>query len=110
MKNRLTLARFLLNDLGGKVQPDAGLLVHEHLARHRLADEHVLVLRMPLDQAPGKYKEDDVLRQDVYSSFFKQGRRLDSLSNAEVALATVLGSIPATSDTVESEGRQVKQC
>ncbi len=28
--------------------------------------------------------------------------------NAEVA--TVLGSIPASSDTVESEGRQMKQC
>ncbi len=32
--------------------------------------------------------------------------RLDA--NAEVA--TVLGSIPATSDTVESEGRQMKLC
>ncbi len=29
-------------------------------------------------------------------------------ANAEVA--TVLGSIPASSDTVESEGRQMKQC
>jgi hypothetical protein len=29
-------------------------------------------------------------------------------ANAEVA--TVLGSIPATFDTVESEGRQMKQC
>jgi hypothetical protein len=28
--------------------------------------------------------------------------------NAKVA--TVLGSIPASSDTVESEGRQMKQC
>ncbi len=25
-------------------------------------------------------------------------------------VATVLGSIPASSDTVESEGRQMKQC
>ncbi len=34
---------------------------------------------------------------------------LERLSaNAEVA--TVLGSIPASSDTVESEGRQMKQC
>ncbi len=34
---------------------------------------------------------------------------LDRLTaNAEVA--TVLGSIPASSDTVESEGRQMKQC
>jgi hypothetical protein len=29
-------------------------------------------------------------------------------ANAEVA--TVLGSIPASSDTVESKGRQMKQC
>ncbi len=29
-------------------------------------------------------------------------------ANAEVA--EVLGSIPASSDTVESEGRQMKQC
>ncbi len=29
-------------------------------------------------------------------------------ANAEVA--TVLGSIPSSSDTVESEGRQMKQC
>jgi hypothetical protein len=29
-------------------------------------------------------------------------------ANSEVA--TVLGSIPASSDTVESEGRQMKQC
>ncbi len=29
-------------------------------------------------------------------------------ANAEVA--TVLGSIPASFDTVESEGRQMKQC
>jgi len=42
---------FLLNDLSREVESDAGLLVHEHLAGHRLADEHVLVLRMPLDQA-----------------------------------------------------------
>jgi hypothetical protein len=31
-----------------------------------------------------------------------------STNNAEVA--TVLGSIPASFDTVESEGRQMKQC
>ncbi len=29
---------------------------------------------------------------------------------ANAAVATVLGSIPASSDTVESEGRQMKQC
>ncbi len=28
----------------------------------------------------------------------------------EAKVATVLGSIPASSDTVESEGRQMKQC
>ncbi len=95
-----------MNDLGGKVQPDAGLLVHEHLARHRLADEHILVLRMPLDQAPAKL-EKNIGRQDVNKtrclliSSFQQGRRLDNLSNTEVA--TVLGSIPASSDTVESD-------
>jgi hypothetical protein len=30
------------------------------------------------------------------------------IANAKVAIA--LGSIPASSDTVESEGRQMKQC
>jgi hypothetical protein len=35
--------------------------------------------------------------------------RLERLiANAKVA--TVLGSIPASSDTVDSEGRQMKQC
>jgi hypothetical protein len=29
---------------------------------------------------------------------------------ANAVIATVLGSIPASSDTVESEGRQMKQC
>ncbi len=29
---------------------------------------------------------------------------------ANAAVATVLGSIPASSDTMESEGRQIKQC
>jgi hypothetical protein len=29
---------------------------------------------------------------------------------ANAVVATVLGSIPASSDTVESEGRQMKQC
>ncbi len=29
---------------------------------------------------------------------------------ANAVVATVLGSIPATSDTVESEGRQMEQC
>jgi hypothetical protein len=29
---------------------------------------------------------------------------------ANAKVATVLGSIPASSDTVESEGRQMKQC
>ncbi len=29
---------------------------------------------------------------------------------ANTIVATVLGSIPASSDTVESEGRQMKQC
>jgi hypothetical protein len=28
----------------------------------------------------------------------------------DAKVATVLGSIPASSDTVESEGRQMKQC
>jgi hypothetical protein len=32
-------------------------LIHEHFARHRLTDEHVLVLRMPLDQAPAKLEK-----------------------------------------------------
>jgi hypothetical protein len=35
-------------------------------------------------------------------------RASDLTANAEVA--TVLGSIPACSDTVETEGRQMKQC
>ncbi len=30
--------------------------------------------------------------------------------NAIVAIVTVLGSVPASSATVESEGRQMKQC
>ncbi len=34
--------------------------------------------------------------------------RASATANAEVA--TVLGSIPASSDTVESEGRQMKRC
>jgi hypothetical protein len=29
---------------------------------------------------------------------------------ANAVVATVLGSIPASSDTMESEGRQMKQC
>jgi hypothetical protein len=29
---------------------------------------------------------------------------------ANAVVATVLGSMPASSDTVESEGRQMKQC
>jgi len=29
---------------------------------------------------------------------------------ANAVVTTVLGSIPASSDTVESEGRQMKQC
>ncbi len=29
---------------------------------------------------------------------------------ANAKVATLLGSIPASSDTVESEGRQMKQC
>jgi len=29
---------------------------------------------------------------------------------ADAKVATVLGSIPASSDTLESEGRQMKQC
>jgi hypothetical protein len=29
---------------------------------------------------------------------------------ANVKVATVLGAIPTSSDTVESEGRQMKQC
>ncbi len=29
---------------------------------------------------------------------------------ANAVVATILGSIPVTSDTVESEGRQMKQC
>ncbi len=32
------------------------------------------------------------------------------LLTANAIVATVLGSIPASSDTVESEGRQMKQC
>jgi hypothetical protein len=32
-----------------------------------------------------------------------------SAANAAVAIATVLGSIPASSDTDESEGRQMMQ-
>ncbi len=32
------------------------------------------------------------------------------VANAAPEVATVLGSIPETSDTVESEGRQMKQC
>jgi hypothetical protein len=31
-------------------------------------------------------------------------------NKAQVSVATVLDSIPASSDTVESEGRQMKQC
>ncbi len=31
-------------------------------------------------------------------------------ANVELEVATVLGSIPASSDTVESEGPQMKQC
>ena len=50
------LVTFLLEYLSGEVQADASLLVHEHLAGHCLTDEHVLVLSMPLDQAPNKEK------------------------------------------------------
>ncbi len=32
------------------------------------------------------------------------------LLNNNVEIAKVMGSIPAYSDTVESEGRQMKQC
>ncbi len=35
--------------------------------------------------------------------------RLERLT-ANAVVATVLGSTPASSDTVESEGRQMKQC
>jgi hypothetical protein len=39
----------------------------------------------------------------------KPGRAVSTLTvNANIA--TVLGSIPASSDTVESAGRQMKQC
>jgi hypothetical protein len=36
-------------------------------------------------------------------------RGLEHLT-ANAAVATVLGSIPASSDTVESEGQHMKQC
>ncbi len=46
---------------------------------------------------------------DVAEYGWDVGELLDRLTfNAEVA--TVLGSIPASSGTVESEGRQMKQC
>ncbi len=43
-----------------------------------------------------------------YSKIDSMWMRSSLVSNAEVA--TVLGSIPASSDTVEFEGRQMKQC
>ena len=51
--------------------------------------------------------------QDVFIQFTMLGNRLlgTTVSTGIVAVvANVLGSIPASSDTVESEGRQVKQC
>ncbi len=46
----------------------------------------------------------------VFTALMRFSReRLEGLAvNAKVA--TVLGSIPSSSDTVESEGRQIKQC
>jgi hypothetical protein len=43
---------------------------------------------------------------EIYSTVAEGLKRL--AANAEVAI--VLGSIPASSNTMESEGRQMKQC
>jgi hypothetical protein len=45
----------------------------------------------------------------VYRTAFSIAKRLERLT-AKVVVSTVLGSIPASSDTMESEGRQMKQC
>jgi hypothetical protein len=47
--------------------------------------------------------------QEISVRGWDLAERLERLTaNAEVV--TVLGTIPASSDTVESEGRQMKQC
>ncbi len=50
------------------------------------------------------------LRQPEQNLFgLDLARWLDRLA-VTVKVATVLGAIPASTDTVESEGRQMKQC
>ncbi len=50
-----------------------------------------------------------------HSNFFYKDFRWDLAEllerlTANAVVATIQGSIPASSDTVESEGRQMKQC
>ncbi len=47
-----------------------------------------------------------IIRKERYRHL---AERLEHLT-ANAKVATVLGSLPASSDTVESEGRQMKQC
>ena len=42
----------LLDYLGGQVEADPSVFVHEHLACHCLTNEHILVLGMALDKTP----------------------------------------------------------
>jgi hypothetical protein len=59
-------------------------------------------------QKGSRYREEYMYFSKIYSGW-DLAQWLERLTaNAEVA--TVLGSIPASSDTVESEGRQMKQC
>ncbi len=52
---------------------------------------------------------------DLAELWMRSSRAVDEMSRVErlavnANVATVLGSIPASSDTVESEGRQMNQC
>jgi hypothetical protein len=63
-------------------------LVHEHLACHRLADEHVLVLRMPLYQAPANWSK--IYITSVSPLLRRSGRAVYLYSTAHKTQLTII--------------------